>query len=90
MHTKSENYFAIFPPSRLEMGVITPVKTTHYTGKYLFSARIKEYDGEPVTFHQARPNTAQDLEIYRIVVDTWNKSKTRVSYTDLPETITYP
>lgn len=61
------------------------MKTTHYTGKYLFSARIKEYDGEPVTFHQARPNTAQDLEIYRIVVDTWNKSKTRVSYTDLPE-----
>ena len=26
----------------------------------------------------------QDLEIYRIVVDTWNRTGTRVSYTDLP------
>lgn len=77
--------FCDLPSIKAGEGVITPVKTTHYTGKYLFSARIKEYDGEPVTFHQARPNTAQDLEIYRIVVDTWNKSKTRVSYTDLPE-----
>ena len=77
--------FCDLPSIKAGEGVITPVKTTHYTGKYLFSARIKEYDEEPVTFHQARPNTAQDLEIYRIVVDTWNRSKTRVSYTDLPE-----
>lgn len=39
---------------------------------------------EPVTFHQARPHTEQDLEIYRIVVDTWNRTGTRVSYVDLP------
>ena len=77
--------FCDLPSIKAGEGVITPVKTTHYTGKYLFSARIKEYDEEPVTFHQARPNTAQDLEIYRFVVDTWNRSKTRVSYTDLPE-----
>lgn len=25
------------------------------------------------------------MEIYRIVVDTWNRSGTRVAYTDLPE-----
>lgn len=73
--------FCDLPSIKAGEGVITPVKTTHYTGKYLFSARIKEYDGEPVTFHQARPNTAQDLEIYRIVVDTWNKSKTRARRT---------
>ena len=77
--------FCDLPALKAGEGVITPVKTAHYTGKYLFSAGIKEYDEEAVTFHQARPNTAQDLEIYRIVVDTWNKSKTRVSYTDLPE-----
>ena len=40
---------------------------------------------EPVTFHQARPHTEQDLEIYRIVVETWNKKKERIAYTDLPE-----
>ena len=77
--------FCDLPPIKAGEGVITPVETAHYTGKYLFSSKIKEYDKEPVTFHQARPNTAQDLEIYRIVVDTWNKSKTRIAYTDLPE-----
>ena len=77
--------FCDLPPIKAGEGVITPVETAHYTGKYLYSSGIKEYDKEPVTFHQARPNTAQDLEIYRIVVDTWNKSKTRVAYTDLPE-----
>lgn len=66
-------------------GEITPVKTLPYSGKYLYEAGIKEYDQEPVTYHQARPNTPQDLEIYRIVVDTWNKKKMRVAYTDLPE-----
>jgi DNA (cytosine-5)-methyltransferase 1 len=65
-------------------GTITPISTNPYTGKYLIEAGIKEYDSEPVTFHQARPNTKQDLEIYRIVVDTWNKTRTRIAYTDLP------
>ena len=77
--------FCDLPSIKAGEGVITPVETAHYTGKYLFSSKIKEYDKEPVTFHQARPNTAQDLEIYRIVVDTWNKCRTRIAYTDLPE-----
>lgn len=77
--------FCDLPAIKAGEGVITPVDTAHYTGKYLYSSKIKEYDREPVTFHQARPNTPQDLEIYRIVVDTWNKSKTRVEYTDLPD-----
>ena len=66
-------------------GVITPVATKPYSGKYLFLSGIKESDGEAVTFHQARPNTNQDLEIYRIVVEAWNKNRSRVAYTDLPE-----
>lgn len=82
---KVRELFCDLPAIKAGEGVITPVETDHYTGKYLFSSQIKEYDREPVTFHQARPNTAQDLEIYRIVVDTWNRSGTRVAYTDLPE-----
>lgn len=39
----------------------------------------------PVTWHQARPNTQQDLEIYRIAVDKWNKDKKRLNYNDLPD-----
>lgn len=65
-------------------GTITPVATEDYTGKYLTESGIKSYNKEPVTFHQARPNTSQDLDIYRLVVDTWNKTRTRLAYTDLP------
>lgn len=39
----------------------------------------------PVTQHQARPNNANDLEIYRLVVNAWNKSKKRLTYDELPE-----
>lgn len=77
--------FCDLPSIKAGEGVITPVKTAHYTGEYLYTSKIKEYDEEPVTFHQARPHTAQDLEIYRIVVGKWNESKMRVAYTDLPE-----
>lgn len=76
--------FCDLPSIQAGGGTVTPVATNTYTGKYLTEAGIKEYDTEPVTFHQARPHTDQDLEIYRIVVDTWNKTKTRIAYTDLP------
>lgn len=68
-------------------GTIEPIPTAHYDGRYLYESGIKEYDTEPVTFHQARPHIDQDLQIYRIVVDTWNKTGTRVSYADLPSTL---
>ena len=77
--------FCDLPPIPAGGGTIKPVATNPYTGKYLTAAGIKEYDTEPVTFHQARPHTEQDLNIYKIVVETWNKQKTRVAYTDLPE-----
>lgn len=77
--------FGDLPVIHAGEGVITPVVTKHYSGTYLFISGIKECDREEVTFHQARPNTNQDLEIYRIVVDAWNKNRSRVVYTDLPE-----
>lgn len=66
-------------------GETTPVKTLHYNGTYLYKSQIKEFDTEPVTFHQARPHTQQDLEIYRLVVETWNHHKKRINYTEIPE-----
>lgn len=77
--------FCDLPSIQAGGGTIQPVTTNPYKGKYLTAAGIKEYDTEPVTFHQARPHTEQDLEIYKIVVDTWNKQKTRIAYTDLPD-----
>lgn len=82
---KAGELFCDLPAIKAGEGVITPVPTKTYSGKYLYNSGIKEYDLEPVTFHQARPHTEQDLEIYRIVVETWNKKKERIAYTDLPE-----
>lgn len=77
--------FCDLPSIQAGCGQVEPMETRHYSGQYLLDVGIKEYDGEPVTFHQARPHTQQDLAIYRIVVDTWNKTETRIAYTDLPE-----
>lgn len=82
---KAGELFCDLPPIKAGEGVVTPVPTKTYSGKYLYESGIKEYDLEPVTFHQARPHTEQDLEIYRIVVETWNEKKERIAYTDLPE-----
>ena len=82
---KADELFCDLPSIKAGEGVITPVATNPYSGKYLYNSGIKEYDQEPVTFHQARPHTEQDLEIYRIVVETWNKKNERIAYTDLPE-----
>ena len=79
--------FADLPAIPAGGGVVEPVATGHYEGQYLYESGIKDYDTEPVTFHQARPHIAQDLEIYRIVVDTWNRLGVRVSYADLPENL---
>ena len=38
----------------------------------------------PLTYHVSRPNTDQDLQIYRIAVDKWNKEESRLNYNDLP------
>ena len=53
-------------------GSIEPTETNHYDGNYLYEFHIKETDRAPVTFHQARPHTDQDLEIYRLAVEAWN------------------
>lgn len=41
----------------------------------------------PVTFHYARPNCERDLEIYKRVVELWNKEGKRLNYSDLPENL---
>ncbi|MCH4247240.1 MAG: DNA cytosine methyltransferase [Acinetobacter populi] len=39
----------------------------------------------PVTWHEARPHSKQDLEIYKFAVNLWNNEKRRLHYDDLPE-----
>ncbi len=38
-----------------------------------------------VTHHVARPHNIQDKDIYKRVVEKWNKERTRLNYNDLPE-----
>ena len=52
--------------------------------QWLYDVGIRD-DEMPVTLHQARYNRKEDLEIYRIAVDLWNKKKVRLQYNELPE-----
>jgi len=59
-------------------------KAIKYSGKWLYEKGIKN-DSVPITWHIARNNNEQDLEIYRIAVALWNKSSKRLDYNSLPE-----
>lgn len=80
-----EEIFADLPPLHAGEGTPLPTPTLHYDGHYLYDADIKRYDLQPVTLHYARPNTEQDLEIYRLAVQQWNVEHKRLSYNDLPD-----
>lgn len=64
-------------------GKYGPVEPLPYCGKYLYDMGIK--DTNYITFHNARPHTEQDLKIYRLVVNVWNKEHKRIDYPNLPE-----
>ncbi|MFL9521226.1 DNA cytosine methyltransferase [Acinetobacter baumannii] len=59
-----------------------PCKITDSFSEWLIQTNIR--NDLPVTWHQARPHTDQDLEIYRIAVEVWNASEKRLNYNDLP------
>lgn len=65
-------------------GEACPCRIGLYRGTWQHEAGIRNND-LPVTWHQARPNTEQDLEIYRIAVDLWNRRKSRLDYNTLPD-----
>lgn len=76
--------FKDLPELNAGCGSVIPCKLKSYKGDYLFKSGIKN-DTFPVTWHQTRPNSKQDLEIYRIAVKHWNKGQQRLSYSELPE-----
>ncbi|MBQ9221166.1 DNA cytosine methyltransferase [Succinivibrio sp.] len=84
-HYLVNELFSDLPHLQSGEGVNTPVKTLKYRGDYLYKVGIKEFPNEPITLHQSRPNNEQDLQIYKIAVNEWNKSHKRISYMDLPE-----
>lgn len=61
-----------------------PCAIEPFKSDWLYDAGIRQ-DNYPVTLHQARPHTEQDKEIYRIAVELWNTSRSRLNYNSLPE-----
>ncbi len=74
--------FSDLPRIKAGEGDVRPQAMQSYEGKWLYDAGIK--NGLPVTWHQSRPNTVQDLEIYRIAVNLWNNHNKRLEYNLLP------
>lgn len=79
-----QEIFSDLPEIKSGEGSITPCIIKKYNGSWLYEAGIRN-DNLPVTWHQARSNNQQDLEIYRIVVNMWDQNKKRLEYNDLPE-----
>ena len=75
--------FKDLPALHAGEGSYRPVKALKYKGSYLYNMGIKDADW--ISFHSARPHTDQDLAIYRLVVNTWNKEGKRIDYPDLPK-----
>ncbi|MCH7388189.1 DNA cytosine methyltransferase [Acinetobacter modestus] len=74
--------FADLPKISAGGGTPTPQKYLSYQSEWLEKSGIK---GKfPLTWHQARPHSEQDLEIYRFAVNLWNTEKRRLQYNDLP------
>lgn len=81
---KVREVFRDLPAIGAGEGVTGPCRVKTYRGTWQIEAGIRNEE-LPVTWHQARPNNEQDLEIYRIVVDLWNREKTRLDYNVLPD-----
>lgn len=81
---KVQEVFRDLPAIGAGEGVTGPCRLKAYRGTWQVEAGIRNED-LPVTLHQSRPNNEQDLEIYRIVVDLWNREKTRLDYNSLPD-----
>ena len=54
-----------------------------HASPYLTEARIAS-PGMPLTFHRARPQMEQDLEIYEYIARKWHEERARVAYGALP------
>jgi DNA (cytosine-5)-methyltransferase 1 len=82
-NVNTNEVFNDLPKINAGEGQIKPQKLNEYNGSYLYEARIR--NGNPwITFHQSRPHKSQDLQIYRIAVDKWDKYRERLNYNDLP------
>lgn len=65
-------------------GTLGPCNMDPSYNPWLHEVSIRN-DALPVTFHQARFTNERDLEIYRMVVNSWNKKRVQLQYNELPK-----
>ena len=82
--TTVEEAFSGLPSIYAGEGSSEPCQMEEYDGIWQVQAGVRD-PHLPVTWHQARPHSAQDLEIYQLVVEKWNAEQSRLKYDDLPE-----
>lgn len=82
-NTKVWDLLSDLPKIKAGEGSHLPCLVSEVYSEWLYQNNIRS--NLPVTWHQARPHTAQDLEIYRIAVNIWNNDKKRLNYNDLPK-----
>lgn len=75
--------FSDLPVLAAGEGDAGPCNLGPYNGTWLRKAGIRN-DTFPVTWHQARHQSEQNLEIFRIAVDLWNNARIRLMYNELP------
>lgn len=81
---KVSEVFCDLPKIEAGGGTIGPSRIKSYDGTWQFMSGIRN-ESLPVTWHKSRPNNDQDLEIYKIAVDIWNREKARLDYNALPD-----
>lgn len=81
--TTVEDFIADLPRISAGGGSIYASSSKHKASTKLQTLDIS--DCPYITFHQARAHNERDLEIYRLVVQTWNKKGERLNYNDLPD-----
>ena len=74
--------FKDLPALRAGEGTVAPCRRLACESPWRVKAGVSS--SLPVTWHQARPHTERDLEIYRIAVTEWNERRSRLQYGDLP------
>ena len=81
----AKKFFLDLPALAAGEGNIRSSKVGSQNESELYNSGIRNSYKPPVTFHQARPHTEQDLEIYKITVELWNEKRVRLNYNELPE-----
>ena len=79
----SKDLFADLKPLKNGQGTLNAVEYAKPTTEYLKQTNIRN-GLEVVTQHIVRPNNENDLEIYKIAVEQWNKGR-RLNYAELPQ-----